>query len=57
MEIPIRAVQRVRLIGSVLLMWDCEAGDAAAQEGRFVPAGVFPAAVDDRLQPVQRVGP
>lgn len=51
-----RAVQRVRLIGSVLVMWDCGAGDAAAQEGRFVPAEVFPA-VDDRLQPVQLVGP
>ncbi len=51
-----RAVQRVRLIGSALVMWDCGAGDGAAQEGRFVPAEVFPA-VDDQLQPVQLVGP
>ncbi len=51
-----RAVQRVRLIGSVLVMWGCGAGDAAAQEDRFVAAEVF-SAVDDRLQPVQLVGP
>jgi hypothetical protein len=51
-----RAVQRVRLIGSVLVMWGCGAGDGAAQEGRFVPNEVFPA-VDDRPQPVQLVGP
>ncbi len=46
-----RAVQPMRLMGSVLVMWGCGVGDAAAQEGRFVPAEVFPA-VDDRLQPV-----
>ena len=56
MTASMRADQRVRLMESVLVMWRCGAGDAAAQEDRFVSAEVFPA-VDERLQPVQLVGP